>query len=103
MQEKNKNNLSEKIPGILAISFTGFMFLVFGIILFRETKTDNNTTMVIITTIANMEFMILGFYFVSSTKNREKDQQITDLMKKTGPSIENVESLNVNTNENKSE
>jgi len=97
----NKNTFGDRIPGILAISFTCFMFFVFGIILFRQTKTDNNTTMVIVTTIANMEFMILGFYFVSSKSNKEKDKQIEDLMQKS-PSIENIEKLNINTNTNES-
>lgn len=101
MQYK-KNNLGDRIPGILAISFTCFMFMVFGVILFRQTKTDNNTTMVIVTTIANMEFMILGFYFVSSKSNKDKDKQIEDLIQKS-PSIENIEKVNINTSSNENE
>ena len=101
MQPKKKDWLSENIVAVIAIAFTCFLFFVFSFILFRETKTDNSTTTVIITSLTNMEFMILGFYFVSSKSNKEKDKQIEDLMKKPS-SIKNIEQVNFNQDENES-
>lgn len=98
MQPK-KNWISENIVGVIAIAFTLFTFIVFSVILFHPSKVPESTTITILTSITNMMFMILGYYFVSSKTSKEKDKQIEDLMQKPS-SIENIEKININTQSN---
>lgn len=96
-----KNWLSENIASVIAISFLMNTFCIFYLVLLKQVKTSDSTTITIIQTISNILMLIVGFYFGSSKSGKDKDTQINNLMQK--PGIENIEKVNINTNESKSE
>ena len=80
-QETNpKKNWIENPATLIAFAFTVFTFAVYIIVLCRVVKTSETTTTVILTSVTNMEMLILGYYFVSSKTNKDKDKQIAELM-----------------------
>lgn len=84
-QQLNKKNwFSENIPGLIAVAFTIFTFAVYIIVLSRVVHTTETTTTVILTSVTNMEMLILGFYFVSSKSNKDKDKQLIEKDKQIG-------------------
>jgi len=76
---KNKGWLQDNIVGLIAIAFTLFTFAVYIIVLCRVVRTSETTTTVILTSVTNMEMLILGFYFVSSKSNKDKDKIISNM------------------------
>lgn len=77
---KTKGWFSENITGILAIITTLFVMAIDTIMLTRETKTNDTTAATILSSVHGAWMVVLGFYFVSSKNNKEKDKQIADLM-----------------------
>lgn len=75
---KNKNWLSDNIASIIALSFIWFTFYVFRLVLIREIKTTEATTISIINSVTNILMLIVGYYFGSSKSSRDKDKLITE-------------------------
>lgn len=80
---KRKDWFHDNIIGLIAMGFTLFTFVVYGIVLFKDVKATETTTITVLTSITNMELLILGFYFVSSKSNKEKDKKIEELENKS--------------------
>lgn len=76
---KTKGWLQDNIVAVIAIAFTLFTFAVYAIVLLKAVKTTETTTTVILTSVTNMEMLILGFYFVSSKSNKDKDKIIAEM------------------------
>ncbi len=66
---KEKNWLKDNIRSVLAIMWTAAGIVTFFIILFKEVKTNDNTTSMIITSLVGIVNFILGYYFGSSKSN----------------------------------
>ena len=84
MTEK-KNWLSENIVSLIALTIIGFAFTVFLLVLLREVKTTESTTITILASITNILMLIIGFYFGSSKTSKEQGKQITDMVTSKEP------------------
>lgn len=74
-----KNWLSENISSIIALAFLGFAFTIFLLVLLRQVKTTESTTITILASVTNILMLIIGFYFGSSKSGKDKDKQIENL------------------------
>lgn len=77
--EHKKNWLSENIVSLLALVWTVFTILIFVMILFRNVKTTDATTITILSTVSNVELIVLTYYFSSTKNSKDKDKQIENL------------------------
>lgn len=82
INKKTGNFWIDNPAALIAYAFTIFTFAVYIIVLCRVVRTSETTTTVILTSVTNMEMLVLGYYFVSSKTNKDRDKQIVDLMAK---------------------
>ncbi len=72
-----KNNwLKNNIAEIIAIGFFLFAFGMFRTILLKEVKADSTTEISIVECIKGVLFLIVGFYYGSSTGSKDKQIQL---------------------------
>ena len=65
-----KNHIAE----IIAIAFIFQAFLIFRVILLREVKAESSVEISIIECIKGILFLIIGFYFGSSSGSKKKEE-----------------------------
>lgn len=87
--------ISENMVGIIAFLFTIFTFTVYTIILLKVIKTTETTTTIILNSVTNMELLILGFYYVSSKSNKDKDKQIADMIANKVAPVDSTTDINI--------
>lgn len=75
----NKNWLKDHIVELLAILGVAQFIAVIIFVLFKSVKSDNTSTMMILTSSTNIALMVLGFYFGSSKGSRDKQAKIDEI------------------------
>lgn len=80
-QKENRNNnwLKDHIVELLAIVAVLQFVVVIFYVLFREVKTNDSTTLMILTTSGNIAMLVLAFYFGSSKGSKDKQDQLDKL------------------------
>ena len=71
---KTNNWLKNNIAEIIAISFFAFAFFMFRVVLLKEVKADSATQISIVECVKGVMFLIVGFYFGSSSGSKRKDE-----------------------------
>lgn len=77
---KNKNWLSDNIVSIVAITTILFCFTVFLLVLTRQVKTSESTTITILANTSNIVILVLSFYFSSTKSSKDKDAQLNNII-----------------------
>ena len=90
---KNNYWLKENIRSVIAFMWTLCGICIFIIILFKDVKTDDKTTFMIINSMLGIMGFILGYYFGAS---KTQSENTTDAIEKmTGGPIPPLEPINV--------
>jgi hypothetical protein len=76
---KGSSWLSKNIVPILAINWTLFAMTIFILVLVGELNLDKGIIMLVINSVSNIIFMIIGYYFGSSKGSKDKQQQLNKL------------------------
>lgn len=76
--EKPKNRVRWNTATVIAISFFLFSFFIFRMVLLHETKATEPTTASIIECIKGILFLIIGYYFGSSHKEKQHEKNNPD-------------------------
>jgi len=68
---------------VLALGTVGLTFLLFGIIVFAEVKSDAKDIIIyVLGALTSAVTMVLGYYFGSSQGSKEKSLQLDEIMDK---------------------
>jgi hypothetical protein len=73
--------LSENIVSLIAMSILAFTFTIFLLILLREVKTTESTTITILASITNIAMLVIGYYFGSSKGSKDKQDKLMEINK----------------------
>lgn len=71
-----KNWLKEHIVEILAISCVLQFVVIMFYVLFKEVKSTDSTTLMILTSSGNVAMLVLAFYFGSSKGSKDKQAKL---------------------------
>lgn len=75
-----KNNwLKEHIAEVLAVGAALQWIVVMLFVLFREVKSNETTTMMILTSSTNIFLIVLSFYFGSSQGSKDKQKKLDEI------------------------
>lgn len=73
---KQKGWLNENMAAILAFMTTVFAISVDTIVLLKNIKTTDSTTITILTSVHGAWMVVLGYYFVASKTKKDSEKQI---------------------------
>jgi hypothetical protein len=75
--------INKIVTPVLALGTVGLTFLLFGIIVFAEVKSDAKDIIIyVLGALTSAVTMVLGYYFGSSAGSKEKSQQLDDILDK---------------------
>ena len=75
--------LNKIVTPVLALGTVGLTFLLFGIIVFAEVKSDAKDIIIyVLGALTSAVTMVLGYYFGSSQGSKEKSLQLDEIMDK---------------------
>jgi hypothetical protein len=75
--------INKIVTPVLALGTVGLTFLLFGIIVFAEVKSDANDIIIyVLGALTSAVTMVLGYYFGSSQGSKEKSLQLDEIMDK---------------------
>jgi hypothetical protein len=77
------NWLQDNIVPILTIMIVCFCCTTLLIILMRPVRSSDTNTTIILTGVLNIMMLVLGFYYVSSKNNKDKDKIISEMQNPT--------------------
>lgn len=75
----NKNWLKEHIVELLAIVAVIQAIIIMFYVLFKEVKSTDSTTLMILTSSGNIAMLVLAFYFGSSQGSKDKQKKLDEL------------------------
>ena len=75
--------INKIVTPVLALGTVGLTFLLFGIIVFAEVKSEAKDIIIyVLGALTSAVTMVLGYYFGSSAGSKEKSQQLDDILDK---------------------
>lgn len=72
----NDNWLHKNAAPVIALSYTGFSFLIYILVLTKQISATENVAFLIINSVTNIVMLIVGYYFGSSAGSKNKQDTI---------------------------
>jgi len=73
--------INKIVTPVLALGTVGLTFLLFGIIVFAEVKSEAKDIIIyVLGALTSAVTMVLGYYFGSSAGSKEKSQQLDEIL-----------------------
>lgn len=90
---KNKNWLKDNIRSTIALLWTLCTISVFIIILFKDIKSDDKTTFMIINSLMGIMGFVLGYYFGASKTQSENTTEAIEKITKSAEVVSEKSNL----------